>query len=200
MKRLPLIISVIALAGVVVLFVMNFTGNKNETASEAIKSSGPNSKDGLKIAYVQTDSVLVNYQLAIDLNDEFVAKQTQFNEDFTKRRSNLEKQAVAFQEKLQRGGFLTEERAMQERDRILGEEQEIQQLDYELSNKLSQMEREINVQIIDSIVGYVKEYNKKHNYDYIFSNNGNIIVGAQQHNITKDIVEALNNRYAKSNK
>jgi Skp family chaperone for outer membrane proteins len=62
------------------------------------------------------------------------------------------------------------------------------------------MEREINVQIIDSIVGYVKEYNKKHNYDYIFSNNGNIIVGAQQYNITKDIVEALNNRYAKSNK
>jgi outer membrane protein len=200
MKRLPLIISVIALAGVVVLFVMNFTGNKNETAFEATKSSGSNSKDGLKIAYVQTDSVLVNYQLAIDLNDEFVAKQTQYNEDFTKRRSNLEKQAVAFQEKLQRGGFLTEERAMQERDRILGEEQEIKQLDYELSNKLSQMEREINVQIIDSIVGYVKEYNKKQNYDYIFSNNGNIIVGAQQLNITKDIVEALNARYAKSKK
>ncbi|HKK81048.1 MAG TPA: OmpH family outer membrane protein [Prolixibacteraceae bacterium] len=200
MKRLPLIISVIALAGVVVLFVMNFTGNKNETAPEASKRSVSKSNDGLKIAYVQTDSVLVNYQLAIDLNDEFVAKQTQYNEDFSKRRSNLEKQAVAFQEKLQRGGFLTEERAMKERDRILGEEQEIQKLDYELSNKLSQMEREINVQIIDSIVSYVKTYNKTHNYDYIFSNNGNIIVGSQQYNITKDIVEALNDRYAKSKK
>jgi outer membrane protein len=87
---------------------------------------------------------------------------------------------------------------MKERDRILGEEQEIQQLDYELSNKLARMEREINVQIIDSIVSYVKQYNKKHNYDYIFSNNGNIIVGAQQYNITKDIVEALNDRYTKS--
>lgn len=200
MKRLPLIISVIALAGVVVLFVMNFTGNKNEIVSKATNSSESNGKDELKIAYIQTDSVLVNYQLAIDLNDEFVAKQTQFNEDFTKRRSNLEKQAVAFQEKLQRGGFLTEQRVIQERDRILGEEQEIQQLDYELTNKLSQMEREINIQIIDSIVSFVKEYNKKQNYDYIFSNNGNIIVGAQQHNITKDIVESLNNRYAKSNK
>jgi outer membrane protein len=198
MKKLPLIISVIALAGVVVLFVLNFAGNNDGVVTENINQKKSDSGEGLKIAYVQTDSVLVNYQLAIDLNEDFVSKQTQYNEDFAKRRSDLEKQAVAFQEKLQRGGFLTEERAMKERDRILGEEQEIQQLDYELSNKLARMEREINVQIIDSIVSYVKQYNKKHNYDYIFSNNGNIIVGAQQYNITKDIVEALNDRYTKS--
>ncbi|MDA3881395.1 MAG: OmpH family outer membrane protein [Prolixibacteraceae bacterium] len=199
MKKLPLVLSFIALAGVVALFIINFTAKSSESGNadnEPVRIP----EGGLKIAYVQTDSVLVNYQLALDLNDEFVAKRTQFNEDFSKRRSNLEKQAVAFQEKLQRGGFLTEERAMQERDRILNEEQEIQQLDYELSNRLAKMERDINIQIIDSIVGYVKDYNKKHNYDYIFSNNGNIIVGAKQYNITKDIVEVLNVRYDKSKK
>lgn len=198
MKKLPLILSVIALAGVVALFILYFSANSSKTEDRITKPAYSSDGGGLKVAYVQTDSVLINYQLALDLNDDFIAKQTQYTEDFAKKRSNLEQQAVAFQEKLQRGGFLTEDRAMKERDRILGEEQEMQQLDYELSNKLAQMEREINIQIIDSIVGYVKEYNKMYNYDYIFSNNGNIIVGAEQFNITKDIIEGLNTRYSKS--
>jgi Skp family chaperone for outer membrane proteins len=46
----------------------------------------------------------------------------------------------------------------------------------------------------------VKEYNQKHGYTYIFSNSGNIIVGAQQFNITKDILDGLNSRYAASKK
>lgn len=201
MKKLPLIISLIALAGVLVLFVLTFTRSGAKQSMNQNNSMVENAEDGqLKVAYILTDSVLVNYQLSIDLNDEFVGKQTQYNEEFSKKRVDLEKQAVAFQEKLQRGGFLTEERAMKERDRILGQEQEIQQLDYELSNKLAKMEQDINLQLVDSIVNYVKEYNKDHNYDYIFSNNGNIIVGAPQHNLTKAIVDGLNARYAKAKK
>ncbi|MGF7140771.1 OmpH/Skp family outer membrane protein [Roseimarinus sediminis] len=201
MKKLPLIISLIALAGVLVLFVLTFTGKGDKQSINHNTSKVENSENGgLKVAYILTDSVLVNYQLSIDLNDEFVGKQTQYNEEFSKKRVDLEKQAVAFQEKLQRGGFLTEERAMKERDRILGQEQEIQQLDYELSNKLAKMEQDINLQLVDSIVNYVKEYNKNHNYDYILSNNGNIIVGAPQHNLTKAIVDGLNARYAKAKK
>lgn len=198
MKKLPLILSSVALIGVVVLLVINLTGKPAESTVK--NESAPSAPSDLKIAYLLTDSVLVNYQLAIDLNSDFVEKQKQYNEEFSKKRANLEQQAAAFQEKLQRGGFLTEERAIKERDRILGEEQEIQRLDYELSNKLAGMEQEINVQLVDSIVSYVKEYNKKHNYSYIFSNNGNIIVGDAQHNISKDIVNGLNARYAKSKK
>ena len=198
MKKLPLILSIIALAGVVVLFVLHFTGNNSETATS--KSATVKSSTDLKIAYVLTDSVLVNYQLAIDLNNNFVEKQKQYNDDFARKRADLEMQAQAFQEKLQRGGFLTEDRAVKERDRILAQEQEIQQLNNELSSKLAEMEQKINIQLVDSIVSYVKIFNKKHNYNYIFSNSGNIIIGDQAHNISKDIVDGLNARYAKSKK
>lgn len=200
MKKLPLILSIIALLGVVVLFVLQFTsGNNTSSASDtpvASKSSGGD----LKIAYVLTDSVLVNYQLAIDLNNDFVEKQKQYNEDFGKKRADLDMKAQAFQEKVQRGGFLTEERAINERDRILAQEQEIQQLNNELSTKLANMEKQINIQLVDSIVNYVKVFNKSHKYNYIFSNSGNIIIGDQAHNISKEIVDGLNARYAKSKK
>lgn len=200
MKKLPLIISTLALLGVIALFLIVLLGKNTCSSNNAIEKSGKTELGNLSVAYILTDSILFNYQLAIDLNTEFVSKQAQFNSDFNKRRANLEKQAVAFQEKLQKGGFLTEERAVSERDRLLMEEQEIQKLDYDLSNKLGEMEQKINLQLIDSIVNYVKEYNKKYNYTYILSNNGNIIVGEQQFNISKDILDGLNARYAKLKK
>lgn len=200
MKKLPLILSIIALIGVVVLFAINLTGKSTTTTKGENSASSTIQNSELKVAYIQTDSVLVNYQLAIDLNNDFVAKQSQYSDDFVKKRSDYEKQAVAFQEKVQRGGFLTEERALNERDRLLAQEQEIKKLDYDLSNKLSELEQNINMQLVDSIINYVKAYNKTHNYTYIFSNNGNIIVGEQQYNISQDILDGLNARYTSSKK
>jgi len=194
MKKLPLILSAVALAGVIAIAILIFIGKAGNGSGE--NSSNSAGQGALKIAYIQTDSVLVNYQLAIDLQREFASQQQQFTSDFSRKRENFENQAVAFQEKLQRGGFLSEDRAVKERDRILGMEQEIKQMDYELSNKMSQMEASINKQLADSIVSYVKDYNKKHNYTLIFSNAGNIIVGNPQNNISKQILDGLNARYA----
>ena len=97
MKKLPLILSIIALAGMVVLFVMNFTGKKTSDASANVNDNAQLIGD-LKIAYVLSDSILFNYQLAIDLNNDFMSKQSQYNAEFIDKRTNLEKQAVAFQE------------------------------------------------------------------------------------------------------
>jgi outer membrane protein len=197
MKKLPLILSVISLVGVIALAIL-FLVNKSCSSSECENRSKNSSGGDVKIAYILTDSVLVNYQLAIDLHKNFVNQQQQFNADFTKKRQNYENQATEFQEKLQRGGFLNEERATKERDRILGLQDEIKQLDYELSNKLNQMEAAINQQLADSITSYVKTYNKRHNYTYILSNNGNIIVGDPRNNISKEILDGLNARYIAS--
>ena len=200
MKKLPLIMSIIALVGVVILFVLFILGKQGNEKSDQQSTKSTPVEGGLKIAYLQTDSVLLNYELSIDLNEDYIDKQKQYSNEYANKRKSVEQKAAAFQEKVQRGGFLTEERAMRERDRILAEQQEVQQLDQELSNKLATMEQKINGQLIDSIKSYVETYNKTHQYDYIFSNNGNIIVGAQPYNITKDILEGLNDRYFKSKK
>lgn len=192
MKKLPLILSVISLAGVIVIAILFFFTNGKGGSRDNSISSG---QGDLKIAYILTDSVLLNYQLAIDLQRDFTSQQQQLNSDFGKKRQNYENEATAFQEKLQRNGFLSEDRAMKERDRILGLEQEMKQMDYEFSSKLNQMEASINQRLADSISSYVKEYNKKLNYTFIFSNSGNIIVGNQQHNISKQIIDGLNARY-----
>jgi outer membrane protein len=194
MKKLALMVSAVSYVGVVALFV-SFLTSCSGKSNEASPVSGSGE---IKIAYILTDSVLVNYQMAIDLHQDFMSQQQQYNTDFGKKRELLEKQAAAFQEKLQRGGFLNEERAMSERDRLLSQQDEMKRMDYDLSTKLSQMEATINQRLADSITSYVKEYNKNHNYTYILSNTGNIIVGDQRYNISKEILDGLNARYKAS--
>lgn len=196
MKKLPLILSIIALAGIIALTVIVLANGLGGNSKNNSKNSDTSSE--IKIAYIQTDSVLMNYQLAIDLHKEFLSQQQQYNSEFGRKRESLEKQAVAFQEKLQRGGFLTEERAVNERDKILAQEEEMKRMDYELSTKLGQMEASMNQRLADSIMTFVKEYNQNHNYTYILSNSGNIIVGDQKYNISKEILDGLNRRYANS--
>ena len=56
MKKLPFILSIISLAGVVVLTVLFFTSGKGKTSGED-KVSDSSASGELKIAYIQTDSV-----------------------------------------------------------------------------------------------------------------------------------------------
>jgi len=195
MKGTSSILGIVALIAVAVLYVLYFTGS-NTPGNEAVQEQAASSSDeeSLKIAYVKADSVIVNYELAQDLHDEFTKKQEAYNSEYGTKRQSFEREAAAFQEKLQRGGFLTEQRAVQERDRLVGREQEIMQLDQELSQKLSEMQTANNQQILDSLMSYLEEYNKTKNYDYILSG-GEVLVGDESNNITAEVLKALNERY-----
>ena len=193
MKNNSTLIHVILALAVIGLYVLYFTGNKNGQSKQPTTESQEKNAP-IKVAFVKLDSVLANYDLAKELNDDFNSKQDAYTKEYGQKRIDFEKQANAFQEKVQRGGFLTQERAMQERDRLLGMQQEIQKLDYDLSNKLQGMQQKINQQVIDSISNYVKIYNADKKYDMIFSS-ANLLEGSDQHNITREVISALNKRY-----
>ncbi|MCY1720827.1 OmpH family outer membrane protein [Prolixibacteraceae bacterium Z1-6] len=193
MKGTSLIVSVVLFVAVAVLYVLHFAGNGDSSQNNKIERVA--NTGGLNIAYVKADSVILNYNLSQDLHDEFTKKQEAYTTEYGGKRQTFEKEAAAFQEKLQRGGFLTEQRAVQERDRLLGKEQEIQKLDQELSTKLAEIQQENNQKILDNLMNYLKEFNEQAGYDYIL-NGSNVLIGDEAHNITGRVLEVLNERYA----
>jgi len=194
MKGSSLIVSVIALVAVGILYVLYFTQSNKPGEKPGEKETVSDVSGSFKIAYVKADSVILNYELAQVLHDEFTKKQEAYNSEFGTKRQSFEREAAAFQEKLQRGGFLTEQRAIQERDRLVGKEQEILQLDQDLSGKLADIQSSNNELILDSLLNYLEEYNKNKKYDYIF-NGAEILVGNEAHNITAEVLRAMNERY-----
>jgi len=177
--------------------VLHFTQNDKAGETPGEKEVSATESSSLRIAYVKADSVILNYELAQVLHDDFTKKQEAYNSEFGTKRQSFEREAAAFQEKLQRGGFLTEQRAIQERDRLVGKEQEILRLDQELSGKLAELQAANNKQILDSLLNYLQEYNKTKRYNYIF-NGAEILVGDEAHNITAEVLKALNERYSKA--
>ena len=195
MKGTSLIVSVVLFVAVAVLYVLHFTGGADNGHGDKIEPVSSNG--GLKIAYIKADSVILNYTLSQDLHDDFTKKQEAYTTEYSAKRQTFEKEAAAFQEKLQRGGFLTEQRAVQERDRLVGKEQEIVKLDQELSTKLAGIQQENQKKILDNVMEYLEEYNEQAGYDYIF-NGSNVLIGDEAHNITAKVLETLNERYAES--
>ncbi len=195
MKGTSLIVSVVLFAAVAVLYVLHFTGGK-KTAGESVPVRNVDADGSLNIAYVKADSVILNYDLAQELHDDFTKKQEAYNTEYGTKRQTFEKEAAAFQEKLQRGGFLTEQRAVQERDRLVGKEQEIMKLDQDLSSKLAELQTTNNKRILDSLMNYLEVYNKANKYDYILNASG-VLIGDEGDNLTADVLKALNERYTK---
>ena len=194
MKKTSLIVNIVLAVAIVLIYVLHFASGRSSVSVNEAADKSVSNQSGLKIAYLKVDSLIVNYDLAQDLHDGFTQKQEAYTKEYAERRSKFEEQAVAFQEKVQRGGFLTQERAIQERDRLAGEEQQISKLDQELSSKLAQHQSENNKQLLDSLINYLKIYNADKKYDYIF-NSGEILIGDDASNITKIILDKLNARY-----
>lgn len=196
MKNSTIVNIVLALA-IAGLYIIYFTGNKKDISSMSDNSKGTGKP--LSIAYVKMDSMLFTYELAKKLNAEFSAEKEAYRKQYTDKRIKFERDAASFQEKAQRGGFLTEERLRQEQDRLVGVQQEIQKLDADLTQKLSDMQAQINQQIVDSISSFLKSYNEAKKYDIII-NSASMLEGSAKYNITKEVTQGLNDRYKSSAK
>ncbi len=186
------IVSVILGIAVAILYLLHFTGIKSgmvQTGSDNLQGT-----KSVTIAYVKMDSVLYTYELAKKLTSNLQSNQESFKKEYAVKRIKFEKDAAAFQEKVQRGGFLTEERAKLEQERLIGQQQEVERLDYELTQKLNEMQAQINQQIVDSISSFLKSYNSDKKYDIIL-NSASMLEGTPKFNITKDVSDGLNKRY-----
>ena len=59
--------------------------------------------------------------------------------------------------------------------------------------------QKLNIQLADTVTNFLKEYNADGRFHIILSNTAkdNVLMAAEQYDITKEVVEALNNRYGK---
>jgi outer membrane protein len=193
MKGTSLIVSIVLFVAIAVLYVLHFTGGSRNGQNSGDDKAVIN-RDGLKIAYVKADSVILNYKLAEFLHDDFTKKQEVYSSEYATKRKSFEKDAAAFQEKLQRGGFLSEQSAVKERDRLVGLEQEILKMDQNLSTTLGEMQNTNSQQVLDSLLNTIKQFNANKKYDYIL-NASSILFGDEGDNITADVLKVMNEKY-----
>ena len=105
----------------------------------------------LPVAYVNVDSLLMNYNFAKDLNEALMRTEESSRASLTQKERQLNAAAQEFQRKLQNNAFLSQERAEQEQQRILRMQQEYQQMAERLGQEFALEQQKLNMELSDTV-------------------------------------------------
>ncbi len=190
MKNLSIALNAALIVAVGILYVLHFSNSSAESKQKSTAGEGA-------IVYINTDSLLTNYNFSRDLNEKFLKKQEDSRTDFNFKAQKLEKEAGEFQRKVQNNGFLSRERAEEAQRKLIAKQQNLQQLERELSNLLMGEQQANSKRLFDSVTNYLTEYNAAHNYSLILSTTkgGNVLLSQDGLDITAEILTGLNSRY-----
>ena len=193
------IVSGVLAVAVIVLFILQFNSKSNpkEESGKNLSVLLNDSSISLPIAYVNVDSLLVNYNFAKDLNESLLRKEESTRATLNQRENQINSAAQEFERKLRNNAFLSQERAQQEQERIMKMNQEYQQLAERLSQEFLLEQQKLNLQMEDTIKVRIEEFNKTRNYEIIFSNisTSTLLYSKDKYDVTDEVVQFLNNKY-----
>lgn len=170
--------------------------NNKETGNTETTETAETEATGLRIAYVELDSLMSQYQLYKDYEEVLTRKGTDIQNTLAQKQRKLESSATAMQRKYENNGFQTRDELERAQQSLQQQEMELQQLAAKLNNEFNEEQARINQEARDSIQAFLKIYNQTKKYDYVMIKAGdNLLIANPKYNITKDIVTGLNKRY-----
>ena len=199
MKRVNLIINIVLVIAVGVLFVLYFTGKKKSGPAQTEEKLVENNSTGKgEMAYINIDTLMNNMDMFFDVRNKLIDKQKSSEAELNSRSKDFEKEATDFQEKV-RKGLVTRSRAQEIEQELYLEQQNLIGFKDKLSLELAEEEQVMNRQLIYYITDFLKEYNKEKKYQFIISNSlgGPLLYASDKQDITNDVVEGINAKYAK---
>lgn len=158
--------------------------------------AGDTSSAGMKIAYVEVDSLMTQYDFAKDYSVTLQKKSNNARNTLTQKGNTLQAAVNNFQQKLNNNGFTSREQAASQQAAIERQQRDLQDLQARLENELASETAKFNEALRDSLQNFLKAYNKDKQYDLILSKAGdNILMANKKFDITNDVINGLNKRY-----
>ena len=200
MKKLPLILSIIALAAVLALGLFQAGVFKKKAAPAPVETvTGPQKG---AIVYFNLDKVIQQYDMANDLSSVVQTKIQSISEELNRRQNRLQSDANSFQEKINKG-LLTSSVAEVQYQKLQQQDQEFQQYAAQKQQEMNEEQQVMLNQIADAINTYIQKYNEVKQFAMIISTQGDIlaapVVAADPElDITDELIAGLNEEYIKT--
>ena len=154
------------------------------------------SGEGMKIAYVEVDSLMTQYNFAKDYSVTLQKKSNNARNTLNQKGNALQAAMANFQQTLNNNGFQSREQAASQQAAIQRQQNDLQELQARLENELASETAKFNEALRDSLQNFLKSYNEDKKFDLILSKAGdNILMGNKKLDITQDVINGLNKRY-----
>ena len=169
---------------------------ENPNATAPVVAEG-----GLKIAYVDTDTLLAHYEYAKELEAELKAYRDQQEAN---GRQQVEKFQRDYQDYLKNGSTLTLSQQQAKEAELKQRAERMATLEQELLAKVAERQITENTKLLNAIFAFVREYNQQNQqFDIIlrktFENTPVLYVNPAM-DITQEILDGLNAEYAQVKK
>lgn len=149
----------------------------------------------LKIAYVEVDSIMTQYQFCKDYTAILTKKGQNIESTIQQKGTALQAAANNFQTKIQQNAY-TREQAQSIQASLQKQNADLQSLQQRLGAEFQEETDKYNKALHDSISNYLARYNKDKKYSIIFSKSGdNLLYCDKAYDITKEIIAGLNKAY-----
>lgn len=179
------------------LLTLGMTGCNNSDSKQNPEAAAPViAEGGLKIAYVDTDTIMAKYQYAIDLNEELLAYKDQ-------QEKYYQQQVTAFQTDynnyLQTGASLTLTQQQTKEAELKQRAEKMSTLEQELMAKVAERQLSENTKLLNAIFAFIREYNAANQqFDLILRKSFNdtpVLYANPAIDITEEILAGLNEEY-----
>ena len=175
MKKLSLVNAVVILACIIFYLVNHFVL-------------------GDKIAYVDSNQLINNYQGMIDARQDFQLKAGQWKANIDTLFAEVQNEIKTYEK--ESVGMTKKERELALK-LIDSKKQNFQQYQQAIEQKAQAEDEKMTNAVISEINGFIKSYGEEHGYQIIFGANesGNIVYANKSINLTEEVTEALNKLY-----
>lgn len=197
MNKIQNVINSILATAVVALFVLFFV-DKN-AAKTQVTDVTEVAEGNLPIAYLNVDSLLVNYTFAQEAQERLMTKQEDARLKLNTKARTLQNEMQDFQRKLDNNAFLSQERAQSEYQRIQKKQQDLEELEAKLTQDILEENQALNLQLADSLTAFLESFNADGRFHVILSNaaKDNVLMADPAYDITSTVVNGMNARYVK---
>ncbi len=161
-------------------------------------TAGKVSQTSSRIVYVNTDTLLNNYQYYKDVVKEFENKRFALENDLQKRSQSFQNEVALFQRRIQAGG-ISEDQAKGTQAVLQKKEQDIMLFRDNAAGNLQQEQAKKTEELLNNITIYLKKYNAGDKYDMVigYSKGGGVLYAKENLDITAEVLKGLNDEYKK---
>jgi outer membrane protein len=199
MKNINIVINAILALALIAVFVLYFSlrGQVKELKSQplALKTGSG------KIVYINIDTLQNAYEMYFDMKTRIEGKQKKMASDLDDKKKVFERNVADYQDKAKKGLLLSSE--MQKIEQQLGaDQQNLMRLNESMQQQLAEETQVENRKLMNSIIDYLKDYNKDGRFQYIFGHayGGNLLYANDSLDITYDVLKGLNEKYRSEKK
>ena len=198
MKNTSVFIGTVAIAGLLLLLNSCSPKPAGSPASASTSAAAAGVLPGVKIAYVNIDSLDAHYDLVKKRNEEFKAREAQMEQELEQSYQQMQTKGEAIQKRAQ-----TENMSQQEieaaQKQIMLMQQSFESRKQSLTDQLLKEKDEFNKDIKKKLNDFLEAYNKDKHYDYILSYSSapgsvtnTVMYANKQLEITKDVIDGMN--------